>query len=176
MKTYKNFLILDTETTGLDLQKDRIIEIALVEVSGGRLTGREFHSFINPKTKIKKRSYEIHGISNKFLNSKKSFKEISMKIINFINKSILVAHNALFDASFLIKEFRLAGLNVKLTFIDTLKIFRKIFPGKRNNLDALCDRFNLKRFRKHSAINDARDLAKLFIELLNIKRLKKLQG
>ncbi|QSW38028.1 DNA polymerase III subunit epsilon [Candidatus Vidania fulgoroideae] len=176
METYKRFLVLDTETTGLKPDRgDRIIEIALIEIFKGRITGNRFHSYFNTNVIITKKNYRIHGISNKFLLKKPKFMEKSEEILSFIGDSILVAHNALFDAKFLLNEYKIIGKKIKLKIIDTLRIFRKIFPGKRNNLKFLCDRYGIKIIKKHSALYDASSLALLFIELLKSKKLNKLQ-
>ncbi|MGX7458751.1 exonuclease domain-containing protein [Candidatus Vidania fulgoroideorum] len=173
MGTYKRFLVIDTETTGLKPEKgNRIIELALVEIIKGRITGREFHSYFWTSVVITKRNYKIHGISNKFLIRKPKFTEKANEILRFIDNSILVAHNALFDAKFLINEFKITGTKVKLRFIDTLRIFRKIFPGKRNNLRFLCSKYKIEIIRNHSALYDARSLAILFTEILKRKKEK----
>ncbi|MGX7589725.1 exonuclease domain-containing protein [Candidatus Vidania fulgoroideorum] len=176
METYRRYLVLDTETTGLKPEKgDRIIELALVEIIKGRITGKEFHSYFKTNVVISKRNYKIHGISNKFLLDKPWFIEKSKEILEFIKDSILIAHNAIFDAKFLLNEFRIIGRKIKLKLIDTLRIFRKIFPGKRNSLKFLCCKYKIDVIKTHSALYDARALSMLFIELLKGKNSNKLQ-
>ncbi|QSW37896.1 3'-5' exoribonuclease [Candidatus Vidania fulgoroideae] len=168
----RRFVVLDVETTGLSpIKGDRIIEIALVEINAGLITGKEYHVFVNPGVFISNAAYKIHGITNSFLLGKPCFGDISTSLISFIADAPLVAHNAAFDARFLFCEFQRLAIPFNYIFIDTLRIFQKLFPGRRNNLIALCKRYAISYFRQHSALHDARVLAMLFLKLLRLKHM-----
>lgn len=166
---HKKYIIIDTETTGLNPEKgDRIIELAMIKVSKKNKILDKFHSFFNVEKKISKKSFKIHGIKNKFLKKKKYFYEKIKKINNFIKKSIFVSHNAKFDIKFLKKEYKLLNIRKKFLAIDTLKIAKKFFPGKKNTLKKVCERLKIKiNIKMHSAINDARILMKVFFFFKN---------
>ncbi|MGX7582644.1 exonuclease domain-containing protein [Candidatus Vidania fulgoroideorum] len=165
----RRFLVLDIETTGLNpVRGDRIIEIALIEIIGKVVTGKEYHTFINPGVAISDSAYQIHGITNAFLLNKPNFRSISASLIAFMAGAILVAHNAIFDARFLFCEFKRLRLPFDYIFVDTLKIFRKLCPGKRNDLVSLCKRYAIDYFNHHSALEDARVLSLLFLKLLRL--------
>tara|TARA_B100000131_G_scaffold272483_1_gene273454 strand:+ start:971 stop:1666 length:696 start_codon:yes stop_codon:yes gene_type:complete len=163
-------IIIDTETTGLEIKEGhRIIEIAAIELNNLILTGKSFHSYINPERKIEEGAYKIHGISNDFLSDKPKFTEIADKFLDFIQDSILVIHNAKFDISFINYEL---GLCNKLKIInneikDTLEIAKTQNPGAHASLDALCKRFNIniEHREKHGALKDVFLLAEVYIEL-----------
>ncbi|MGX7589447.1 3'-5' exonuclease [Candidatus Vidania fulgoroideorum] len=163
-----HYIILDTETTGLNPKKgDRIIELAMIKVSNNKIKDI-FHSYFKVDKKISKKSKKIHGIDEKKLKNKKSFKYKINKINNFIKNNILVSHNSKFDLKFLKNEYELIGIKRKFISIDTLKIFRKIYPGKKNTLIKICERLKIKIYKKmHSAINDAKILTKIFFFLKN---------
>ncbi|MGX7582504.1 3'-5' exonuclease [Candidatus Vidania fulgoroideorum] len=164
---HNKYVILDTETTGLYPEKgDRIIEISMIKIYKNKIL-KKFHSFFNVKKKISKSSYKIHNIKNSFLKKKKYFHEKINLIDNFIKKSIIVSHNAKFDIKFLKKEYEYLKKKRKFYAIDTLKIVRKIFPGKKNTLKKICERFKIKKLKMHSAINDAKILTKIFFYLKN---------
>ncbi|QSW37754.1 3'-5' exoribonuclease [Candidatus Vidania fulgoroideae] len=166
------FLILDVETTGLSPVKgDRVIEIALVEIIAGVITGKEYHTFINPGVAISSAAYKTHGVTSSFLLGKPYFGDISAALVDFIADSVLVAHNATFDARFLFCEFRRLAIPFNYVFIDTLRIFRKLFPGRRNDLFSLCKRYAIACFKRHSALYDARALSLLFLKLLRLKSM-----
>lgn len=173
----RRYICLDTETTGLSVSDDhKIIEIGCVEVIDNQIKS-EFHSYINPCRNIDKGSTEIHGITNEFVQDKPLFKDISDEFLSFLSgddkyENIIVAHNARFDLSFVNNELQLIdspNLN-QYKVVDTLKVAKILFPGQKASLDALCKRFsidNIEREQKgHSAILDARLLARLFIEML----------
>lgn len=165
-------VILDTETTGLNpATGDRIIEIGCVEVIDRRLTDRTFHYYINPERDIDAGAFAVHGLSREFLSDKPVFGAIVEQLIEFVDSAEIVIHNAAFDLGFLDNEFALLkrppfrGLASKI--IDTLLDARQMFPGKRNSLDALCDRFNISNEHRtlHGALLDAQLLAKVYIAM-----------
>lgn len=164
-------IILDTETTGLDVRNGhRIIEIGAVEVIGKVITGKKFHCYINPQRNVPSDAYNVHGISTEFLRNKPIFSKIADEFLDFVGESVLVIHNAPFDIKFL--NYELSLLN-KPSFnlsnaIDTLKIARDKFPGQKVNLDALCKRYKIdSSFRVfHGALKDAELLAKVYLNLV----------
>ncbi len=166
-------VLLDTETTGLSSVKDKIIEIACIEIDDHIPTGEKFHVFLNPEMEISQGAYETHGITREFLNDKPKFKDIAKEFQEFIKEKKLVIHNADFDLGFLNKELKEAGLSIiqDTNVIDTLNVAREKFPGAQNSLDALCKRFKIdnSRRQKHSALLDCELLAKVYIELFEKK-------
>jgi DNA polymerase III subunit epsilon len=163
-------IALDTETSGLELAKGhRIIEIGCVELIGRKKTGRVFHAYVNPECQIDKAAYNVHGISNEFLKSYKSFPHIVQDFLNFIQSSTLIIHNASFDLRFINHELAPLGLPLipKEQVIDTLPLARKRFPGSPASLDALCKRFGicLKKREKHGALLDAELLAAVYVSM-----------
>jgi len=165
-------VILDTETTGLNpATGDRIIEIGCVEVIDRRLTDRTFHYYINPERDIDAGAFAVHGLSREFLSDKPLFGNIVEQLIEFVDGAEIVIHNAAFDLGFLDNEFALLkrppfrGLTSKI--IDTLLDARQMFPGKRNSLDALCDRFSISNEHRtlHGALLDAQLLAEVYIAM-----------
>ena len=165
-------VILDTETTGLNpATGDRIIEIGCVEMVGRRLTDRTFHYYINPERDIDAGAFAVHGLSREFLSDKPLFANIVEELIEFVDGAEIVIHNAAFDLGFLDNEFALLkrppfrGLASKIT--DTLLDARQMFPGKRNSLDALCDRFSISNEHRtlHGALLDAQLLAEVYIAM-----------
>ncbi len=171
-------IVLDIETTGLNLidkyyLNNKIIEICAIEIKNKKITNNIFHTYLNPNRKIEKKAYEIHKIKNSFLKKKPKFKNISKKFINFIKNSNLIIHNAKFDIKFIEHELKLINYNIKINkicnIIDTLYIARKIFPGKKNDLNSLCNRYkiNIKYYRKnHGALIDAKILANIYLNLI----------
>jgi DNA polymerase-3 subunit epsilon len=168
-------VILDTETTGLSAEKDRIVEIACVELSNYIPTKNIFHSFINPGIKVSEDAFRVHGYSDEFLATKPKFKDVAQNFINFIKNKKLIIHNADFDLGFLNNEFKRLNLKsiLKSDIVDTLQIARSKFPGVGNSLDALCKRFkiNIEAREKHSALLDCHLLSKVYIELVDKKEL-----
>jgi DNA polymerase-3 subunit epsilon len=168
-------IILDTETTGLSAEKDRIVEIACVELNDHIPTKNIFHKFINPEVKVSADAFKVHGYSDEFLSTKPKFKEIANDFSNFIKDKKLIIHNADFDLGFLNNELKRLGLKpiLKSDIIDTLQIARSKFPGVGNSLDALCKRFkiSIEERDKHSALLDCQLLAKVYIELIDKKEL-----
>lgn len=163
-------IVLDTETTGLDPKNGhRIVEIGAVEMVNKIRTGREFHCYINPQRNMPFDAYQIHGISSEFLKDKPLFEDIADEFIKFIESGILVIHNAAFDIKFLNYELGLLK-KPSLQFsevVDTLSIARKLFPGLKVNLDALCKKFKINNTDRllHGALKDARLLAEVYVEL-----------
>ena len=168
-------VILDTETTGLSADKDRIVEIACIELSNHIPTKNIFHTFINPETKVSADAFTVHGYSDEFLSNKPKFKEIVKNFLDFIKDKKLVIHNADFDLGFLNNELRRLNVKpiLKSDVVDTLQIARSKFPGVGNSLDALCKRYkiNVEAREKHSALVDCHLLSKVYIELIDKKEL-----
>lgn len=163
-------IILDTETTGLSPRDGhRIVEIGALEMKNRVLTGEKFHFYINPERDMPNEAYRIHGISSAFLKDKPFFKDISNHFLDFIKDSKLVIHNASFDIKFLNHELTMLNLpSLELSeAIDTLAMARKMFPGSRVNLDALCRRFKVDNSSRqfHGALKDAALLAEVYVEL-----------
>lgn len=170
-------IVLDTETTGMNLsgsfhyQDHKIIEIGAVEVINRRLTENRFHVYINPKRQIDEAAFDVHGISNEFLLDKPIFSEIADDFIRFIDSAELIIHNASFDVGFIDYEFSLMKRDFKVTerclVTDTLAMARRLFPGKRNNLDVLCDRYQIENSQRtlHGALLDAELLAEVYLAM-----------
>ncbi|QKX01073.1 DNA polymerase III subunit epsilon [Wolbachia endosymbiont of Dipetalonema caudispina] len=163
-------IVLDTETTGLDIEfGHRIIEIGCIELINRIPTGKVFHQYLNPKRDIPYHSFKIHGISKEFLEDKPLFSDIALEFLDFISSDILIIHNAEFDIKFLNME--LSKLNAALIssdrVLDTLSLARKKFAGSPASLSALCKRFNisLENRELHGALIDAQLLAKVYVEL-----------
>jgi len=168
-------VILDTETTGLSAEKDRIVEIACVELSNHIPTKNIFHTFLNPETKVSADAFSVHGYSDEFLSNKPTFKDVAKDFLNFIKDKKLIIHNADFDLGFLNNELRRLNIKpiLKSDILDTLQIARSKFPGVGNSLDALCKRFkiSIEAREKHSALLDCHLLSKVYIELIDKKEL-----
>lgn len=165
-------LILDTETTGLDpKQGHRIIELAGVELVDRRPTGRHVHFYVDPEREIDAAATEIHGMSLEDLKGKPRFRDVAAEFLDFARGAEWIIHNAPFDVAFLDHELSLCGhcacsaVYGKLT--DTLALAREQFPGKRNGLDALCERFGVDNAERtlHSALLDARLLADVYLSM-----------
>ena len=169
--TSNRIVVLDTETTGLSTREGhRIIEIGCVELINRRLTGKRFHTYLNPERKIDDGAIAVHGISNEFLDDKPLFKQISAEFIAFIQNAELVIHNAPFDVGFinnelsLLEDHAITIADFCLVF-DTLVYARKKHPGQRNSLDALCKRYGIDNSHRelHGALLDAEILAEVFL-------------
>lgn len=168
-------VVLDTETTGMNMTGQpqighNIIEIGAVEVINRRLTGRTFHVYIKPPREVDEEAIRVHGITNEFLQDKPVFAEIADDFLDFIKGAELIIHNALFDVAFMDQEFSyLKNPPPKTaemcTVTDSLQLARKMYPGKRNNLDALCDRLGIDNSKRvlHGALLDAEILADVFL-------------
>ena len=162
-------LILDTETTGLSKNSNRIMEIGIIETIDNLPTGNYFHKYINPEMEVGHMSVKICGYSNDFLFDKPLFADIIHELNDFIHTDPIVAHNAKFDMGFLNMERSLLNMQpYPNVVIDTLEIARKTFPGAPCSLDALCKRFkvSLHKRDKHGALLDAELLTKVYFYLL----------
>ena len=168
-------IILDTETTGLETKEGhRIIEIGCVELINRQLTGNSYHQHINPQREVETEALAIHGITNDFLQDKPTFALVLDEFLNFIDGTELIAHNASFDVGFINHEIQLLNTNAKLldnyiTVLDTLPLARKMFPGQRNSLDALCKRYKIdlstRKISGHGALLDAQLLANVYLAM-----------
>lgn len=166
-------IVLDTETTGLVAsQGHRIIEIGCVEVENRRLTGRTYHQYIRPEREIDAGAQEVHGITSEFLQDKPVFAEIADQFMTFIDGSELVIHNAPFDVGFMNAELNLLGGDKKqvgdyCSVLDTLTMARNMHPGQKNNLDALCKRYDVDNSNRdlHGALLDAQILAFVYLAM-----------
>ncbi|WP_174874711.1 DNA polymerase III subunit epsilon [Vogesella oryzae] len=163
-------IILDTETTGLDPnQGHRIIEFAGLEMVNRKLTGRHLHLYMHPERDIDPDAERVHGISLEFLADKPKFRDVAAELAEFIADAELIIHNAPFDVGFLNAEFNRLGLPLVdkqcALVTDTLAMARDAFPGKRNSLDALCDRFEIDRSNRtlHGALIDCELLAEVYL-------------
>jgi DNA polymerase III subunit epsilon len=164
-------IIFDTETTGLKaLGGDRLVEIGCVEMINRFPTGRTFHAYINPERDMPDEAFAIHGISGEFLKDKPVFASVAEDFAAFIADATLVAHNAMFDMGFVNMELERIGMpSIPMgRVIDTVTLARRRFPGARNSLDALCERFGISNAHriKHGALLDAELLAEVYSELL----------
>jgi DNA polymerase-3 subunit epsilon len=165
-------IVLDTETTGLDpRQGHRIIEIACLEMVDRRLTGRHLHKYINPQREIDAGAAAVHGITLDFLADKPKFTDLADELLEFISGAELVIHNAPFDLGFLNMELdRLGRVPVETVcngVIDTLRLAKELHPGKRNSLDALCERYAIDNSRRtlHGALLDTELLAETYLAM-----------
>ena len=172
-KKYKRQIVLDTETTGISTADDhRIIEIGCVEIINRRLTGETFHQYINPQREIDAGAMEVHGITNEFLQDKPLFADIAEDLLRFIDGAELIIHNAPFDVGFLNHELgKLSEDKPRIQAIcgvlDTLKMARDKHPGQKNNLDALCKRYEVDNSNRelHGALLDAEILADVYLAM-----------
>lgn len=166
-------VVLDTETTGLDFRLgDRVIEIGCVELLNRKLTGQRFHRYINPEREVEAGALAVHGLSNEFLQDKPRFGDIAAEFLDFIQGAELVIHNAAFDVGFLNAELARLGpewgvIEDYCRVIDTLALARKMHPGQRNSLDALCQRYEVNNAHRelHGALLDARILADVYLAM-----------
>lgn len=169
-------IVLDTETTGMNqfgahYEGHCIIEIGAVELINRRFTGRTFHVYIKPDRPVDPEAVKIHGITDEMLADKPSFAEISQAFIEFIRDAELLIHNAPFDVGFMDYEFKKLKLELKTSEIsvvtDTLQMARQLYPGKRNSLDALCDRLHIDNSKRtlHGALLDAEILADVYLAM-----------
>jgi len=166
-------IVLDTETTGLEAsQGHRIIEIGCVELENRRLTGNHYHQYVNPQREIDQGAIEVHGITNEFLNDKPLFDRVAADFIEFVRGAELIIHNAPFDLGFLDAELKRLpqqpGSMLELcSVVDTLVMARAKHPGQRNNLDALCQRYDVDNSQRdlHGALLDAEILADVYLAM-----------
>ena len=177
-------IVLDTETTGLEPRLGhRIIEIGCVEVVDRKVTGKRYHQYINPEREIDEGAEEVHGISTAFLADKPLFADIVDDFLNFIRGAELVIHNAPFDVGFI--DHELNQLNQQnnhvekiSTVLDTLVLARKMHPGQKNNLDALCKRYDIDNSQRdlHGALLDAEILAETYLAMTGGQTMLSLGG
>lgn len=166
-------IVLDTETTGIEIsQGNRILEIGCVEMISRRMTGNNFHAYINPERASEEGALEVHGITEEFLADKPLFNEIVDDFIQFIDGAQLIIHNAPFDVGFLNHELNLlnAGkgkIEDYCTVLDSLEMAKKKFPGQKNNLDALCRRYEIDNSKRtlHGALLDSEILADVYLAM-----------
>ena len=165
-------IILDTETTGLDVTRNhRIIEIGCIEIIDRKYTGKKFHQYLNPLREIDQGAMNVHGISNDFLKDKPLFEDVKDDLLEFIKNSELIIHNAPFDIGFLEYEYKKAKQNIDISSIcevfDSLTYARQLHPGQKNSLDALCKRYNVDNSSRdfHGALLDARILGDVYLSM-----------
>jgi DNA polymerase III subunit epsilon len=167
-------IVLDTETTGLESSLGhRVIEIGCVELLNRRASGRTYHRYLNPERDIDPAARAVHGISREQLVDKPKFAQIAEELIQFIAGSELIIHNAVFDIAFLDAEFARVSnatpikVGALCQVLDTLALAREMHPGQRNNLDALCKRYNVDNSKRdlHGALLDARILADVYLAM-----------
>ena len=164
-------IVLDTETTGLEVSQDhRIIEIGCVELIDRKLTGRHYHQYINPQRNVDEGAMEVHGITDEFLADKPLFADVVDDFLTFIGDADLVIHNAPFDVGFINHELaklpeQSHGVDAICKIIDTLTIAKQKHPGQKNNLDALCKRYAVDNSQRelHGALLDAEILADVYL-------------
>lgn len=167
----KRQIILDTETTGLSPQNgDRIVEIGCVEIVNRRLTGNNYHQYINPQRKVDAGAVRVHGITNDFLADKPFFADVVDSFLEYIADAELIAHNAPFDMGFIRHELGLVRKKGRFSpsaVIDTLEMSRKMYPGQKHNLDAVCRRckIDLTKRTLHGALLDATLLAEAYLRM-----------
>ena len=165
-------IVLDTETTGLSAENgDRIIEIGCVELVGRKLTGNNRHFYLNPERNSHEDALKVHGISNEFLKDKPKFFAVADDLLEYLRDAEIIIHNAPFDVSFLNMELELIGKKPLKHWVgkvtDSLMMAKEMFPGKRNSLNALCDRLEVDNSGRtlHGALLDAELLADVYINL-----------
>jgi DNA polymerase-3 subunit epsilon len=165
-------IVLDTETTGLNPRTgDRVIEIGCVEIVNRKLTGNNFHRYINPERESDEAALAVHGLTTEFLRDKPRFHEIAEELREFVQGAEVIIHNAPFDLGFLNHEFQRLGLppfsEHCSSVIDTLVHAKELHPGKRNSLDALCDRYGVSNAHRklHGALLDSELLADVYLSM-----------
>lgn len=166
-------IALDTETTGINTADGhRVIEIGCVEIENRRITGREYHCYLNPEREIDEGAARVHGLTLDKLRDKPLFQDVAEEFLDFIRDSELVIHNAKFDVGFLDSELSiikhdLRSIEKHALVLDTLALAREMHPGKKNSLDALCNRYMVDRSMRqvHGALIDADLLAKVYLAM-----------
>ncbi len=172
MSSISRQIVLDTETTGLEpSQGHRIIEIGCVELIDRRLTGNDFHQYLQPDREIDAGAVEVHGITNEFLADKPRFEDVVQDFMDYVQGAELIIHNAPFDVGFIDAELERVGgwkrLDSYCRITDTLVMARNKHPGQRNSLDALCGRYDIdnSQRQKHGALLDAEILAEVYLAM-----------
>lgn len=165
-------IVLDTETTGLDPKLGhRLIEVAGIVIANRRVTDSHFHRYLNPEREVEAGAMAVHGLTDEFLQDKPKFADVAADFIDFVRDAELIIHNAAFDVGFLNHELGLLELptieSVCAKVTDTLKLAREMHPGKRNNLDALCERYQVSNAHRklHGALLDAELLAEVYLAM-----------
>ena len=165
-------IVLDTETTGLDpKQGHRVIELAAIELVNRKVSEKRFHRYLNPQREIDAGAAEVHGLTLERLQNEPLFAEIAPALLEFISGAQLIIHNAPFDVGFLNKELELAGMPALVQYcpdvLDTLKLAKELHPGKKNNLNALCDRYQINNSHRtlHGALLDTELLAEVYLAM-----------
>jgi DNA polymerase-3 subunit epsilon len=165
-------IVLDTETTGLEVEQEhRIIEIGCVELFNRRLTGKTFHRYLNPERDIDMGAESVHGLTRERLLKEPTFLQIHLELLEFIRDAELIIHNAPFDVAFLNAELGRSETKPRIEslcrVLDTLALARAMHPGQRNNLDALCKRYSVDNSHReyHGALLDARILAEVYLAM-----------
>jgi DNA polymerase-3 subunit epsilon len=165
-------VVLDTETTGLEVEEHRIIEIGCVELRNRRRTDSVFHHYLNPEREIEEGAYEVHGISRADLADKPLFADIARDLLDFLKGSEVIMHNAAFDEQFIDRELARLGpewgrLRDHCSILDTLALARELHPGQKNSLDALCARYAVDNSTRelHGALLDARILSDVYLAM-----------
>ncbi len=162
-------IVLDTETTGLNPnQGHRLVEIAAIELSDRKVSDRSFHRYLNPEREIDEGAASVHGLTLDRLQNEPKFAEIAPAFLEFIRGAELIIHNAPFDMGFLNAELTRAGLlPLENPVIDTLKVAKDLHPGKKNNLNALCDRYLIDNSHRvlHGALLDTELLAEVYLAM-----------
>ncbi len=165
-------IVLDTETTGLDPREGhRIIEVAAIELDNRKISERRFHRYLNPERDIEEDAAAVQGLTLDRLRDEPRFAEIAPALLEFIRGAELIIHNAPFDVGFLNKELELAGLPLLASYCssvtDTLRLAKELHPGKKNNLDALCDRYQIDNSHRtlHGALLDTELLAEVYLAM-----------
>jgi DNA polymerase-3 subunit epsilon len=165
-------IVLDTETTGLNAKLgDRIIEIGCVELVSRRPTGNHFHRYLNPEREIEEGALRVHGLTAEFLQDKPRFGDVARELLDYLGGAELVIHNAAFDVEFLNAELQRLGLDPidrhVAGIVDTLRHARDLHPGKKNSLDALCERYQVDHSHRtlHGALLDAQLLSEVYLAM-----------
>jgi DNA polymerase-3 subunit epsilon len=165
-------VVLDTETTGLNAGLgDRVIEIGCIELLSRHVTERHFHQYVNPERTVEEGALQVHGLTDEFLADKPRFADVAAAFLDYVRGAVLVIHNASFDVEFLDAELGRAGLGRLAEHVagvvDTLALARELHPGKRNSLDALCERYAVDNAHRtlHGALLDARLLAEVYLAM-----------
>ncbi len=165
-------VVLDTETTGLNARMgDRVVEIGCIEILDRRVTENRFHAYLNPGRPSDPGAERVHGLSSEFLSDKPRFAEVGKDFVEYVKGAELIIHNAAFDVEFLNQELELAGMGRLAdhcpSVVDTLVRARELHPGKKNTLDALCERYGVDNSRRtlHGALLDASLLAEVYLAM-----------
>ena len=165
-------VVLDTETTGLNAGLgDRIIELGCIEILNRRVTGNHFHHYVNPERKSEDGALKVHGITQEFLEDKPKFREIVAEFLEYVRGAELIIHNAAFDVEFLNLELARIGQppieEQCAGIVDSLRLARELHPGKKNSLDALCERYQVDHAHRtlHGALLDASLLAEVYLAM-----------